>query len=121
MKKILVIDDESSTGEIIQDFLSDLGYQTLIATDAKRGMELVELENPDLILLDILMPGISGLECLRRIKSMKPDAIVVVVSGLKEEETAKEAIRGGAYDYLTKPFDLSYLQSDLLARIFPNH
>ena len=120
MKKILVIDDELSIGELVKDFLDDSGYQTFIATDALTGLEIVKKEKPDLVFLDVLMPRVGGLECLRRIKEISRDTIVVVVSALQDEEIAKQAIRRGAYDYLTKPFDLAYLQDNLLPRIFPS-
>lgn len=119
MKKILVIDDEMAVGEIIKDFLDELGYQTFIAQDAIVGMKLVEKEKPDLILLDVLMPKIGGLEALRRIKEIHPESIVVVMSGLQDEQIAKQAIRRGAYDFISKPFDLIQIQQGLLARIFP--
>lgn len=119
MKKVLVIDDELTFGEIVKDYLDEMGFQTLIATNAKTGLKLVQKERPDLILLDVLMPEIGGLECLRRIKMMSPDTIVVVISGLQDEQIARQAIRRGAFDYVTKPFDLAYLQENLIARIFP--
>ena len=108
-----------AVGEIVKDFLDELGYQTFIAQDAIVGMKLVEKEKPDLILLDVLMPKIGGLEALRRIKEIYPEAIIVVMSGLQDEQIAKQAIRRGAYDYISKPFDLIQIQKDLLARIFP--
>ena len=119
MKKILIIDDDISVGEVLKDFLDELGYRTFYAADAKNGIIIAERERPDLILLDVLMPQIGGLEALKRIKEILPDVIVVVMSGLQDEQVAKQAIRRGAYDYITKPFDLIYVQSNLLARIFP--
>ena len=118
-KKILIIDDEPEIGEIVKDFLNDLNYTTMIAGDATEGLALAQSEKPDLVLLDILMPQISGMECLKQIKELRPETIVVVISGLQDEQLAKQAIRRGAYDYIVKPFDLNFLQNNLLARIFP--
>lgn len=120
MSKILVVDDEEDVGELVQSFLEGQGYQVLVATSAKRAFELVSLEKPDLIFLDVVMPGMDGLQCLREIRKMQPDTIVIMVSGLHDENVAKEAIRYGAYDYLTKPFDLQFIRNDLLPRIFPS-
>ena len=119
-KKVLVIDDELSLCEVIKDFLDSLGYQTYMAIDAIQGLEMIEREKPDVVLLDILMPEVSGLECLQRIKKSRPNTIVIIISGMQDEELAKSAIRHGAYDYITKPFDLDFLENNLLARIFPS-
>jgi DNA-binding response OmpR family regulator len=119
MPKILVVDDEVDVGELVQSFLENHGYQVITASSAKRAFELVSLEKPDLIFLDVVMPGIDGIQCLKEIRQLQPDAIVVMVSGLHDENVAKEAIRYGAYDYLTKPFDLQFIQNDLLPRLFP--
>ena len=119
MPKILVVDDEIDVGELVRNFLESCGYQVVTAASAKRAFELVELEKPDLVFLDVVMPGMDGLQCLKEIRRLQPTAIVIMVSGLHDENVAKEAIRYGAYDYLTKPFDLRYIQNDLLPRIFP--
>jgi DNA-binding NtrC family response regulator len=119
MPKILVVDDEVDVGELVQSFLEGHGYQVITAASAARAFELVNLEKPDLVFLDVVMPGIDGIQCLKEIKKLQPEAIVIMVSGLHDENVAKEAIRYGAYDYLTKPFDLQYILNDLLPRIFP--
>ncbi len=119
-KKILVIDDELSIGELIKDFLDGSGYTTFIATNAMQGIEIVRAERPALVLVDILMPEISGLECLKRIKQLYPETIVIIVTGLQDEQVAKQAIRQGAYDYILKPFNLDYLEKSILSRIFPS-
>ena len=118
MKKILVIDDEMSLCELIKDYLDEEGYRTFIATTAASGLALAKKEAPDLVMLDILMPEVGGLECLKRIKQMNPETIVVVVSGIADEEIARQAIRRGAFDYIHKPFNLRDLQERILDRIF---
>lgn len=117
-RKIVIIDDEMEVGEVIKDFLDEEGYETHISTDAQKGLDLVQKIQPELVLLDILMPKIGGLECLKRIKAFRPQTIVIVISGIEDEEVAKQAIRRGAFDYIHKPFDLVYLKENLLARIF---
>ena len=118
MRKILVVDDELSLCELIKDYLDEEGYRTFIATTAAGGLAAVKKELPDLILLDILMPEVGGLECLKRIKQLHPETIVVVMSGLNDEEIARQAIRRGAFDYIHKPFNLRDLQERILDRIF---
>ncbi len=118
MRKILIIDDEMEVCELLADFLKLQGYHTFKASRAKDGLSLAESEKPDVVLLDIMMPEIDGLECLQRIRKSSPESIVIMVSGLKDEKIAKEAIRRGAYDYIAKPFDLSYLKENILGRIF---
>ena len=117
-RKILIIDDEITIANMIKDYLDLEGYQTFIALDPLRGIELAKKEKPDLIMLDVLMPKMGGLECLQKIRAVYPEAIIIVVSGLQNEGIAKEAIEQGAYDYITKPFDFQYLQSNILDRIF---
>lgn len=117
-KKILIIDDEYDFCEMMQDHLNLAGYHAFYSIDAQKGLELAKVERPDVVLLDILMPGISGLECLKLLKQEDPNVIVVIVSGMQDEAIAKTAIEQGAYDYLTKPFEMDYLESSILARLF---
>src|SRR5687767_11629779 len=111
MKKILVIDDEPVTGQLIKDFLEGQDYNVLLATQAAEGLKIAEKERPDVIFLDMLMPRISGMECLQQIKKTIPESIVIMLSGLQSDDIAKEALGHGAYDYLTKPFNLHSLES----------
>ncbi len=117
-KKIMIVDDEETISELLQVFLENQGFQAVVASDAEKALAMMASENPDVVMLDILMPGINGVECLKKIKKIKPDAIVIMMSGLQDEEIAKEAITYGAYDYITKPFDLDYFKQNLLKRLF---
>lgn len=118
-RKILVIDDEVSIGELIRDYLEGDGYDVWIATDIDEGLQVIAQEQPALVMLDVMLPGIGGVECLRQIKKRYPQTIVVMLSGLHDEETAKTSIRYGAYDYVTKPFNLEFFQANILSRVFP--
>ena len=117
MKKILVIDDEPIAGSLIKDFLEGRDYKVFAATQAKVGLEIAAKEKPDLVFLDMLMPQIGGMECLQRIKADSPETIVIILSGLQNEDIAKQALALGAYDYIVKPFNLHAIEN-LLARIF---
>ncbi len=117
-KVILIIDDEPTIGEMIQDYLGTLGFKAFHAVNAERGIEILKKEKPSLILLDVLMPKISGIECLREIKIISPETIVIMATAVHDEKTAKQAIAYGAYDYITKPIDFAYLKENILSRIF---
>ncbi len=108
---VLTIDDERLIRENIQDFLEDYGYEVLGAKNGREGLELFEAETPDLILVDLRMPEIDGLELLARVRKRSPDTPVIVVSGTGIIGDAVEALRLGAWDYLLKPIqDLSMLR-----------
>ncbi len=119
-KTVLVIDDEVLIGELVCDYLASLGFKAFAAQSAVEGISLVKKEKPDLILLDVLMPQVGGIECLKEIKIERPESIVVMVTAVHDENTAKQAITSGAYDYITKPIDFQYLKENVLARVFPD-
>jgi two-component system nitrogen regulation response regulator NtrX len=103
---VLVVDDEESIRQLVGDVLEDEGYATLFAADGAEAVEKVEAGSPDLVLLDVAMPGPDGLEVLERLRSGRPDLPVVMMSGHGTIETAVRATRLGAVDFLEKP--LSY-------------
>jgi two-component system nitrogen regulation response regulator NtrX len=106
MKSILTIDDEPSIRESLKGILQDEGFRTLFAQNGEEGLGIVREENPDLVLLDIWMPGIDGLETLRRIRENHPEQIVIMMSGHGTIETAVKATKLGAYDFIEKPLSL---------------
>jgi len=106
MKSILIVDDETSIRESLKGILQDEGFRTLFARNGEEGLALVRDESPDLVLLDIWMPGIDGLETLRRIKEVQPDQLVIMMSGHGTIETAVKATKLGAYDFIEKPLSL---------------
>lgn len=118
MKKILVVDDEPDISELMKAYLENAGYTVITSGTALDAINIVELEKPKVVLLDIVMRDMDGLECLKKIKKNSPETIVIMISGLQDEDIAKEAIRCGAYDYITKPFDFDYLRKNVLNRIF---
>ena len=104
-KKILVIDDEPEQGWIFSKVLSEEGYQVLTATDGPAGLKKIENESPDLVILDIKMPGMDGLETLRRIKEINVELLVIMLTAYETVQTAVKSMKMGAYDYLSKPID----------------
>ena len=102
---ILIVDDEESVRDSLFNWFIEDGYRVECAENAKKALTLLESDQFDIILADIKMPGMDGLEMLRRIKSIKPDSIVIVMTAFATVDTAVKALKDGAYDYVTKPFD----------------
>jgi DNA-binding NtrC family response regulator len=107
---ILVVDDEAEICDLLQTFLTQEGYQVFTATNGVEAITLGKQNEPDLALLDIKMPGMDGIEVLRKLKKLRRDMGVIMLTGYGNLGTAKEAMRLGAYDYLTKPFDLGLVK-----------
>ena len=108
--RLLVVDDELSVREVLAEGLRTFGYETRTASDASEAFEVVRNEPVHLVLSDIEMPGESGLDLLARLKEFDSDLDVVMVTGVVDAQTAIEAIREGAADYVTKPFNLEEVQ-----------
>ena len=104
--RVLVVDDEPSVVEVFREFLSEQGYGLTLAASGEEAVRRLPECRPDIILTDLNLPGVSGLEVMRSAKSIDPEVCVVVVTGYASASTAIDALRQGAYDYVTKPFDL---------------
>ncbi|MEI6681115.1 MAG: sigma-54 dependent transcriptional regulator [Bacteroidota bacterium] len=102
---ILVVDDEESVRDSLFNWFTEDGFHVDCAENAKKALTMLESGNFDIILADIKMPGMDGLEMLRRIKSLKSDSIVIVMTAFATVDTAVKALKDGAFDYVTKPFD----------------
>lgn len=105
-KLILVVDDEKSIRISLGGILQDEGYQVILAENGSDALDMIREEAPDLVLLDIWMPGMDGIQTLERIKNLFPDLTVIMMSGHGTIETAVKATRMGAYDFVEKPFSL---------------
>jgi len=102
---ILIVDDEESVRDSLFNWFIEDGYRVECAEHAKKALTLLESDQFDIILADIKMPGMDGLEMLRRIKSINAEAIVIIMTAFATVDTAVKALKDGAYDYVTKPFD----------------
>lgn len=102
---ILIVDDEESVRDSLTNWFTEDGFRVESAENAKRALHLIEAEHYDIILADIKMPGMDGLEMLRRIKSMNKEVIVIMMTAFATVDTAVIALKDGAFDYVTKPFD----------------
>lgn len=106
MKTILIVDDEQSIRESLDGILQDEGFRTLVAETGEEALAVLGEETPDLVLLDIWLPGIDGLETLRRIRENHQEQVVIMMSGHGTIETAVKATKLGAYDFIEKPLSL---------------
>jgi DNA-binding NtrC family response regulator len=110
-KTILIVDDEKDFCTVLSDSLSQDRYRVVTAFNGKTALQIAKKEKPDLMLLDIKMPGMDGVEVLRKVKKMKKEIAVIMFTAYGTLETAREAMKLGAYDYVTKPVDLFLLKS----------
>ena len=107
--KILVVDDDESVRLVVQMQLEEAGYQVLTACDAREGISLADEHGPALVITDLKMPGGSGMDVLKKIHSEHPETAVVMITAFGTIQTAVEAMKSGAYDYVTKPIDFDEL------------
>jgi CheY-like chemotaxis protein len=111
--RVLVIDDDAAIREALGEFLSTQGYATRLAADGVGGMAAVMEDTPDVVLLDVEMPGLNGVAALNAIRAMAPDLKIIMVSGTADTDLSKRALAAGAFDYVTKPIDFAYLTQSL--------
>jgi DNA-binding response OmpR family regulator len=117
LAKILLVEDEIEILDAITEYLEREGYAVTRAVDGAEALRSVQNERPDLVLLDVGLPGLSGLEVLRRLREDHPRVPVVMLTGLNDEAQARRTLQMGAVDYVRKPFDLGHLSRVVLAAI----
>jgi signal transduction histidine kinase/DNA-binding response OmpR family regulator len=108
--RLLVVDDEPSIVDILQEFLGSMAYEVHVARSGEEALQRLPQVQPDVVITDINLPGISGLELMRQAKARDGEVAVIVLTGHVSAASAIEALRQGAYDYVTKPFDLEEVQ-----------
>ncbi len=116
--KILIVDDEAQIVSLLNRFFSRLGFTVLTSNNGREGLKRVEQEHPDLVLLDVRMPGMDGMQVLRHIRARAPEVTVIMITGSTDTVRASESLALGAYDYITKPIDMAYLERTVLS-LFP--
>jgi len=118
MERILVVDDESAVCEMLKKFLTKKNYEVYTALNGEDALSVVKEERPHIVLLDIKMPKMDGIECLRQIREIDKEVGVIMITAVKDEEIGREALELGAFDYVTKPLSLDYLSECLMIRLF---
>ncbi len=106
---ILLIDDEPDILSVLQEYFEEKGYRVFSANTGEDGTEIVRREHPNLVVVDLRLPGMDGTQVLEEIRKTEPDLPVVIITAYPSFESAVIAIRARAYDYLVKPFQMSYL------------
>jgi len=117
MAKILIVDDDLSMCDFLKGVFVDEGFEVDIAVNGQEALEKVESSGAQVILLDINLPDISGIEILRQIKEKKEGIKVVMLTGIDSADMARLASQYGASDYITKPFDLEVLTGKVIPKI----
>ena len=110
MEKILVVDDEQSLREVLSIMLKRTGYAVTSVADGEEAIELLNKDIFDLVITDLRMPKIDGMEVLKAAKSASPETVVLIITAFASADSAVEAMKQGAYDYLTKPFQVDEVQ-----------
>jgi DNA-binding NtrC family response regulator len=118
--KILVVDDDRHLADNLVEYLQKLGYQAVAAYGGKEGIERFEKETFHLVITDLMMPEVGGLEVLEAVKTLDSRAIVLVITGYGTIQSAVSAIKEGAYDFVPKPFKMSELEV-IIARAIQHH
>ena len=117
MKKLLVVDDETDICDFLKLFFKKRDFQVFVGHNGKEAIRLVEQEDPDVVLLDIKMPVMDGMDALREIKKMTRKCKVIMVSSISDAQKISEARELGAVEYITKPLLLDHLEKTVLSVI----
>lgn len=116
-KKMLVVDDEIEICSFLKTFFEERDFEVRTANSGETAIEEIEKVKPQVVLLDVHMPGMDGMSALREIKNKFPNVKVIMVTALETREKIEEAIRLGADNYITKPLSLEYLEKDVQEKI----
>jgi len=117
--RVLVVEDEPRVAAMLRDVLVELGYIVTVAGGGAEALQLVPVFAPDVVLLDLLMPEMSGVEVLEHLRRDRPTLPVVIMSGNEDVDVARAALRDGAFDYLGKPFKIDALARVVAAAVVP--
>ena len=118
-RTILLIDDEPHFGRLLKMNIETMTpYACMVTSNGLEGVKAVQQHRPDLVLLDMMMPGISGLETLKRIKAAAPEVPVAMLTAVSREDESAQCFAAGAFDYLAKPVDFGYLKAHVFAKLF---
>ena len=117
MVKLLIVDDDLPTCDFLRNFFEKKEYQIFTASDGEKALTIVRAKQPNIALLDIKMPGISGMQVLQKIKEIDKKISVIMMTAVTDEAMVELAREYGASDYITKPFSLERLEKDVIPKI----
>ena len=113
MARILVVDDEIAIVDILKSFLEEKEHKVFTAYDGAEAIEVTKRERPHIILLDIYLPKMDGIQVLKAVREFDDTIGIIIITGFREKDVAQEALKLGAFDYINKPFDFDYLERAL--------
>jgi len=116
---VLVVDDDPKVAETVKDCLLNAGHQVDVALTGGDALMMIVADRPDVVLLDILMPGIDGVDVLRHVRASDPTIPVIMLTGNPDVELARATLAMGVFDYVPKPFDVAHLCRVVDAAICP--
>jgi CheY-like chemotaxis protein len=119
--RILVVDDELEFRKVLAEYLEDRGFDVIEAQAGEEALDRVPDFHPHIVLMDVMMAGMGGIEALRRIKVSAPETCVIMVTAVEDIDSARGALALGASDYVTKPFSFQYLDSVLEVHMLMDH
>jgi len=117
MDRILIVDDEIAVCDLLKDFLTLKSYEVYATSDGYTAINKVKKVRPHLVMLDIVMPGISGIQLLKEIKKLNPKTGVIMITAVPDQGIITESIDLGAYDYIRKPMDLKHVENVVMIAI----
>lgn len=117
MRKLLVVDDETEIVDFLKIFFEERDFEVETASSGDKAIEKADKFRPQIMLLDVQMPGMSGMEVLKAVKEKHPEIKVIMVTALETRDKIEEAMRLGADNYITKPLSLEYLEKDVQDKI----
>ena len=119
--RVLVVDDELEFRKVLAEYLEDRGFDVIEAQDGEEALLRVPDFHPHIVLMDVMMTGMGGVEALKRIKTTAPETCVIMVTAVEDIDSARGALALGASDYVTKPFSFQYLDSVLEVHMLMDH
>ncbi len=121
MIKLLIVDDDIAICDFLKEFFTSKNYEAFIATKGDEALSILREKDPQIMLLDLKMPGMMGLEVLKQAREFNEKVKIIMITGMRDEYIIKEAKRRGASDYITKPFNLEYLEKVVLPKLLPSN
>ena len=117
MSRILVVDDDEGVCALLKRVFEGEGYEVEVAMNGDEALECYGARRPDVVVLDMKMPGMSGMDVLHELRKRDPRAGIIVATAVKDKVLAEQAMADGAYDYVNKPFDIEYMKTSVLSKI----
>jgi len=115
--RILIVDDDQKLGEVLSDYLTEKGYEVFYADNGDDALLYVKRTRPHIVLQDVRMSDISGIEVLKHIIEIDPKVGIIMITAHQEDELGREALMAGAIDFITKPIDFEYLDTSLMLKL----